>query len=98
MKDIQDRTADLEAEVYGADGSKDNSRIDKLEKTISDNDAAWKANTTYTFSIPADGDDKGKLLIQKTEVGGTATRVDALDFITPAELATALSNYYTKTI
>lgn len=97
LKDIQDRTADLETEVYGANGSKDNSRIDKLEKTISDNDAAWKANTTYSFSIPTSGNDKGKLLIQKTEVGGTATKVVALDFITPDELTTTLGSYYTKT-
>jgi hypothetical protein len=95
LEDIQNRTADLEAEVYGENGSKDNSRIDKLEKAISDNDAAWKANTTYSFSIPISGTDKGKLLIQKIEVGGTATKVIALDFITPDELTATLANYVT---
>lgn len=91
----------LQKEVYGENGSADDSRIDKLEKDIADNRDAWlkddNDNTTYQFSIPTSGDDKGKLLIEKKEIGETAwTRVDAYDVTTPDELAAALANYYTK--
>lgn len=55
-------------------------------------------NTTYNFSIPTEGADAGKLLIQKKEIGETGwTRVDAYDFVTPDELTEILKNYYTKT-
>lgn len=54
-------------------------------------------NTTYNFSIPTDGEDKGKLLVEKKEIGeATWTRVDAYDFVTPDELVVALSDYYNK--
>lgn len=44
-------------------------------------------NTTYNFSIPTDGEDKGKLLVEKKEIGETSwTKVDAYDFVTPGEL------------
>ena len=56
-------------------------------------------NTTYTFEIPEDGDNKGKLVITETPhslgVAGNATTT-VLDFITPEELTAALGNYYTK--
>lgn len=44
-------------------------------------------NTTYNFSIPTTGEDKGKLLVEKKEIGETSwTKVDAYDFVTPGEL------------
>lgn len=55
-------------------------------------------NTTYQFTIPTTGDDKGKLLVQKKEVGETSfTKLTALDLVTPTELTEILDNYYTKT-
>lgn len=54
-------------------------------------------NTTYNFSIPVDGEDKGKLLVEKKEIGETTwTKVDAYDFVTPDELDETLKGYYTK--
>jgi hypothetical protein len=54
-------------------------------------------NTTYQFSIPTEGDDKGKLLVEKKEVGETTwTKVNAYDFVTPDELTAILGDYYTK--
>ena len=56
-------------------------------------------NTTYAFEIPAEGENKGKLVITETPhvlgVAGNATTT-VLDFITPEELTAALGNYYTK--
>ena len=76
-------------------------RVTAVEKDINDNRAAWlkddNDNTTYQFSIPASGNDKGKLLVEKKEIGESAwTKVGAYDVTTPDELAAALVNYYTK--
>lgn len=72
-----------------------------IAKDIADNRDAWAKddndNTTYQFSVPTEGNDKGKLLVEKKEIGEfTWTRVDAYDFVTPAELNEILANYYTK--
>ena len=76
--------------------------VDNITKDITDNRDAWAKNdndnTTYQFSIPADGNDKGKLLVEKKEIGETVwTKVDAYDFVTPDELNVILADYYTKT-
>lgn len=76
-------------------------RVTAVENDIKNNRDAWlkddNDNTTYQFSIPTSGDDKGKLLVEKKEIGETAwTRVNAYDFTTPDELTEALANYYTK--
>ena len=92
----------LQKEVYGETSREDGkSRIDLLEEDIANNRDAWlektvDTNTTYQFSIPTEGDDKGKLLIESKEIGGTFAKVVALDFVTPDELTAALGNYYTK--
>lgn len=70
-----------------------------ITKDIADNRDAWAQNdnTTYQFSIPAEGDDKGKLLVEKKEIDETEwTKVDAYDFVTPDELDGILADYYTK--
>lgn len=59
---------------------------------ITDNDHV------YTFAVPADGDDAGKLVITETnyingEAGETATY--KFDFVTPDELTKILEDYYT---
>ena len=55
-------------------------------------------NTTYNFSIPTEGEDAGKLLVQKKEIGDTDwARVGAYDVVTPNELTEILESYYTKT-
>lgn len=76
-------------------------RVTAVEKDINDNRAAWlkddNDNTTYQFSIPTSGNDKGKLLVEKKEIGeSTWTKVGAYDVTTPDELAAALADYYTK--
>lgn len=76
-------------------------RVTAVENDIKNNRDAWEKddndNTTYQFSIPTSGDDKGKLLVEKKEIGETAwTRVNAYDFTTPDELTEALANYYTE--
>lgn len=54
-------------------------------------------NTTYNFSVPTEGVDAGKLLVQKKEIGDAGwTRVGAYDFVTPDELTGILTSYYTK--
>ena len=57
-------------------------------------------DTRYTFEIPTEGDDAGKLVVNATlytkGVAGTPAKVAALDFITPGELTTILGDYYTK--
>ena len=78
-----------------------NTRVKAIEDDIANNRDAWAKNdndnTTYQFSIPTEGNDKGKLLVEKKEIGeDTWTKVDAYDFTTPDELAAALANYYTK--
>jgi hypothetical protein len=52
LENVQGRLAKLEAEVGDAENNYANSRIDALEKTISDNQANWAKddNTTYTFT------------------------------------------------
>lgn len=53
-------------------------------------------NTTYQFTIPTTGDDKGKLLIEKKEIGDTSfSKLTALDLVTPTELTEILKSYYT---
>ena len=55
-------------------------------------------NTTYAFEIPAEGENKGKLVITVTPhvlgVAGTPV-VTSYDFVTPDELTTILEDYYT---
>ena len=55
-------------------------------------------NTTYAFEIPAEGENKGKLVITETPhvlgVAGTPV-VTSYDFVTPDELTTILEDYYT---
>ena len=86
LEDLQTRVKDIEddyvteAELTAA--------IEDAKKYANDNDA----NTTYGFSIPAEGDNKGKLVITPSE--GKAT---VLDLITPKELEDILANYATKT-
>ena len=66
--------------------------LDRISGTIQAD-----TNTTYQFSIPTEGTDAGKLLVEKKEVGDDDwTRVDAYDFVTPGELTAILGNYYTK--
>lgn len=53
-------------------------------------------NTTYQFTIPTTGDDKGKLLIEKKEIGETSfSKLTALDLVTSTELTEILKSYYT---
>lgn len=53
-------------------------------------------NTTYQFTIPTTGDDKGKLLIEKKEISETSfSKLTALDLVTPTELTEILKSYYT---
>ena len=67
--------------------------LDRISGTIEAD-----TNTTYQFSIPTEGTDAGKLLVEKKEVDDDDwTRVDAFDFVTPGELTAILGNYYTKT-
>jgi hypothetical protein len=49
-------------------------------------------NTTYEFEIPTSGDNAGKLVVYKNEIGGTKTQYQVLDIIVPSELTDALSN------
>lgn len=93
----------LQKEVYGETSREDGkSRIDLLEEDIANNRDAWlektvDTNTTYQFSIPTEGDDKGKLLVESKEIGAEGfTKVVALDFVTPTELTTILADYYTS--
>lgn len=61
---------------------------------ITDNDHV------YTFALPTEGNDAGKLVVTETiYVNGKAgtTETKTFDFITPTELETILGNYYTKT-
>lgn len=74
-----------------------------IAKDIADNRDGWAKddndNTTYQFSIPDSGDDKGKLLVQKKEIGDTDwAKVGAYDFVTPDELTTILADYKVKTV
>ena len=90
------------ASVATAEGLEDLQKaVEAIEKDIEDNRDAWTKddndNTTYQFSIPTTGDDKGKLLVEKKEIGETTwTKVGAYDFVTPDELNTILGNYYNK--
>lgn len=69
---------------------------EKLELVDLPADGAYTdTNTTYAFEVPAEGDNKGKLVITPT-TNGTAGAATVLDFVTPDELTTALANYYTK--
>lgn len=58
-------------------------------------------DTRYDFTIPASGDNKGKLAITATKyVNGSAEgngTTTYYDFITPDELSETLGSYYTKT-
>jgi hypothetical protein len=73
-----------------------NADLEQLREGL---EADTNDNTTYTFEIPENGDNKGKLVITETPhvlgVAGAATTT-VLDFVTPDELTAALSNYYTK--
>jgi hypothetical protein len=88
--------------VATAEGLKDlQEAVSAIEKDITDSRKDWAKddndNTTYQFSIPDSGEDKGKLLVQKKEIGDTNwTKVDAYDFITPSELTTILGDYALK--
>lgn len=90
------------ASVATAEGLEDlQEAVAAIEKDITDNRDAWAKddndNTTYQFSIPTEGDDKGKLLVEKKEIGeSTWTKVGAYDFVTPDELIETLEGYYTK--
>jgi hypothetical protein len=85
LEDLQRRVKDIEddyvteAELTAA--------IEDAKEYADNNDA----NTTYSFSIPAEGDNKGKLVITPSE--GEAT---VLDLITPKELEDILADYATK--
>lgn len=81
---------DLQKEVYGENGSAADSRIDKLEKDIADNRAAWAKddNTTYTFVKSEKG-------ITITPSEGEAQTI-TFEYLTQAEIETLLANYYTK--
>lgn len=81
---------DLQKEVYGENGSADDSRIDKLEKDITDNRAAWAKddNTTYTFAKSEKG-------ITITPSEGEAQTI-TFEYLTQAEIEALLANYYTK--
>lgn len=88
------------ASVATAEGLEDlQETVAAIEKDVTDNRDAWAKNdnTTYQFSIPTTGNDKGKLLVEKKEIGETTwTRVNAYDFVTPDELTETLKDYYTK--
>lgn len=92
---------ELQEEIYG-DNANGKSRIDLIEEDIAANRADWaektvdtNTDTQYTFST--DGD---KLVVYKTlytlGVAGTAEKVGEYEFLTAAEVATTLENYYTK--
>ena len=89
---------ELQKEVYGENGSADNSRIDKLEKAIDDNRDAWVLDTDTRYSFSNDGD---KLVVKKTlytnGVAGTEETVCTYEFLTAKEVAETLKGYYTKT-
>lgn len=88
---------ELQKEIYGENGSANDSRIDKLEKDIADNREAWNKyeDTRYTFSN--DGD---KLVVKKTlytnGVAGTEEEVGTYEFLTVDEVNGILADYYTK--
>lgn len=81
---------ELQKEVYGENGSAENSRIDALEKTIADNTAAWAKDddTTYTFAKTADG--KGLTITPKNAEGQEITFAflteDEIKALIPTEL------------
>ena len=54
-------------------------------------------NTTYTFEIPTEGEDAGKLIITTWEKGAeNASKIEKFDIVTSEELPEVLKNYYTK--
>ena len=73
---------ELQKEVYGENGSAENSRIDALEKTIANNTAAWTKDddTTYTFEQTEDG--KGLIITPK----GDTAKEFTFAFLTDEEL------------
>lgn len=77
--------------------------VTDIAKDIADSRDGWAKddndNTTYQFSIPDNGENKGKLLVQKKEIGDTEwTNVGTYDFVTPDELTTILADYKVKTV
>ena len=87
LGELQEAVADIIEDI-------ENNRAKWEEKTVDTNN-----NTTYSFTIPTEGDDAGKLVITETPSAlgeaGKATTIK-LDILTPAEFETAIVNYYTK--
>ena len=104
LQGVQDRLAALEAEMGDVANDYANSRIDVLEKTISDNQANWAKDddTTYTFEEIKDENEK-VTGIKITPKGGNAQPIsfdfittDALiSFLNPEDDYLYLSNVYT---
>ena len=89
LEDVQGRLAKLEAEIGDAANDYATSRIDALEKTISDNSAAWAKddNTTYSFA-EIEG---GKGFTVTPSVGEAKTFTFA--YLTADEVASAIEAY-----
>lgn len=99
LEELQGDVSDLEKEVYGEGGTKDNSRIDKLEKDIADNREVWAKddNTTYTFAKTTDG--KGITITPSTGNGTTISfafltkaEIEALNYLVAADITTGSAN------
>lgn len=99
LGELQGDVSDLEKEVYGEGGTKDNSRIDKLEKDIADNREVWAKddNTTYTFAKTTDG--KGITITPSTGNGTTISfafltqaEIKALNYLVAADITTGSAN------
>lgn len=73
----------LQKEVYGENSNADNSRIDQIEKQISDNTDAWAANTTYGIGI------EGKVITLTPSVGEAQTIT--VPFLTAEEIAALIT-------
>lgn len=92
LQGVQDRLAALEAEMGDVANDYANSRIDVLEKTISDNQANWAKDndTTYTFEEIKDENQK-VTGIKVTPKGGSAQSI-SFNFLTEEALDTFLAS------
>ena len=94
LQGVQDRLAALEAEMGDVANDYANSRIDVLEKTISDNQANWAKDddTTYTFEEIKDENER-VTGIKVTPKGGNAQPI-SFDFLTEERLDSILYPTY----
>lgn len=86
------------ASVATAEGLEDLQKtVAAIDKTITDNSAAWNKYEDTRYSFSTDGD---KLVVKKTlytnGVAGTEEAVGTYEFLTAGEVAETLKGYYTK--